>query len=217
MKLLSPANAKLKKGFETEGYLAVSFGLPAVKTCPYADQCLKGCYATKAFYRMSAAVAKRARNWKATLSNDFIYKMNADIETAKKKAERKGLKLIVRIHDSGDYFSQEYADMWKEISSQNSDVEFYSYTKSVKFFIKDYMRLPSNLRIIFSMGGKTDNLINKNIHRHCQIFETSTDLRFAGYADTSNDDSIAALAVTKFIGIVYHGSKALTFSTMETV
>ena len=54
--------------------------------------------------------------------------MNEEIR--KKKATH------VRVHDSGDFYSPKYLNKWVDIATQNKDVIFYAYTKSIKFFIR---------------------------------------------------------------------------------
>jgi len=108
----------------------------------------------------------------------------------------------IRIHDSGDFYSIAYLNKWISIATQNKDVIFYAYTKSIKFFI-DGLLLPKNLKIIFSEGSKTDNLINVNKHRHARIFKSKELLEAAGYVNASDND-LKAIQDNKKVGLVYH-------------
>ena len=74
--------------------------------------------------------------------------------------------------------------------------------KSIKFFING-LKLPKNLKIIFSEGSKTDNLINTTKDRHAKIFKNVADLLNAGYIDASNND-LNAITDNKKVGLVYH-------------
>jgi len=120
--------------------------------------------------------------------------MNEEIE--KKKATH------IRIHDSGDFYSVKYLQKWIDIAIQNTNVIFYAYTKSIKFFING-LKLPKNLKIIFSEGSKNDNLINTVRDRHARIFKDLTQLLSAGYIDASNND-LKAITENKKVGLVYH-------------
>lgn len=55
---------------------------------------------------------------------------------------------VVRIHSSGDFFSQEYLDMWINIVESFPDLNFYAYTKRLDDF--DWSNVPGNLNIINS-------------------------------------------------------------------
>ena len=92
---------------------------------------------------------------------------------------------------------------WVNIANDNKDVIFYAYTKSIKFFI-DGLKLPKNLKIIFSEGSKTDNLINVNKHRHARIFKSKELLKAAGYIDASANNDLKAITSNKKVGLVYH-------------
>jgi hypothetical protein len=58
-----------------------------------------------------------------------------------------------RIHESGDFYSQEYLNKWKEIARKNPKVKFLAFTKS---FTLDFSNLPKNLKIIMSVFPDTD-------------------------------------------------------------
>ena len=42
---------------------------------------------------------------------------------------------VVRVHDSGDFFSQEYFDAWLEVARGRPRTRFYAYTKSLPFWV----------------------------------------------------------------------------------
>tara|TARA_R110000782_G_scaffold253166_1_gene341213 strand:- start:418 stop:723 length:306 start_codon:yes stop_codon:yes gene_type:complete len=98
---------------------------------------------------------------------------------------------------------------WVTIAKQNKDVIFYAYTKSIKFFVNDLfpdtdtLLLPKNMKIIFSEGSKTDELINAREHRHARIFKTSEELNAAGYIDASEND-LKAITDNKKVGLIFH-------------
>tara|TARA_R110000803_G_scaffold75455_1_gene139831 strand:+ start:4788 stop:5402 length:615 start_codon:yes stop_codon:yes gene_type:complete len=67
----------------------------------------------------------------------------------------------VRIHSSGDFYSQEYFNKWIDFCNDNKDVEFWAYTKSLNYWVRRINDIPKNLVLTASWGGKHDNLINE--------------------------------------------------------
>ena len=59
------------------------------------------------------------------------------------------------------------------------------------------------MKIIFSEGSKTDELINAREHRHARIFKTSEALNAAGYIDASEND-LQAITDNKKVGLIFH-------------
>jgi len=199
MKLLTQ-NAKLKKTSIENNMRVLNFSLPAYKTksgktvCPFAKDCIKYCYAQKGNYTFPSVIKGLNNRYELSKTDEFVPKMNATIILER--------PTHVRIHDSGDFYSVEYLNKWISIANDNKEVIFYAYTKSIKFFING-LKLPKNLKIIFSEGSKTDNLINVNKHRHARIFKSKELLNAAGYIDASNND-LQAITSNKKVGLVYH-------------
>ena len=84
----------------------------------------------------------------------------------------------------------------------NPHVIFYAYTKSIQFF-KGCINIPENMKIIFSEGSKTDELINARKDRHARIFNNVQDLNAAGYVDASAND-LQAITDNKKVGLIFH-------------
>jgi len=194
-------NAKIKKTSIKNNARIFNFSIPAYKTksgkstCPFAGGCQKYCYAQKGNYTRFPIVQElMEQKYKISKTNNFIPLMNEEIK--KKKATH------IRIHDSGDFYSPQYLQKWVDIATQNTNVIFYAYTKSIKFFV-DGLLLPKNLKVIFSEGSKTDNLINVKKHRHARIFKNKELLQASGYIDASNND-LKAITSNKKVGLVYH-------------
>jgi hypothetical protein len=193
-------NKKLKKTSIANNKRVLNFSLPAYKTesgktvCPFAKDCIKYCYAQKGNYRYPSVKKGLNKRYELSKTKNFVPMMNATITLER--------PTHVRIHDSGDFYSVEYLNKWLEIAKQNKDVIFYAYTKSIKFFING-LKLPKNLKIIFSEGSKLDNLIDTNKHRHAKIFKSEAELINAGYINASNND-LNAITDNKKVGLVYH-------------
>ena len=90
-------------------------------TCPC--HCT-GCYATKGNYNFSSTKVSLAI--RTILARDFMDWLEKAIN-AQIKAEK--IK-FVRIHASGDFFSRDYAEMWKRIAIENPSVKMWTYTKN---------------------------------------------------------------------------------------
>lgn len=196
-------NSKLKKTSKHFGKRVYNFGIPAYKsasgkmTCPFADKCVKFCYAKKGAYTWSNVKPAFERRYQLTKTDLFVEVMDAEIK--KKRAD------YIRVHDSGDYYSPEYLQKWITIAELNPGTKFYSYTNSIQF-IKDLETIPANFDFIFSDSGKQVNLINKATDRHTKIFDSLEQLQDANYTDASNFDLYATKwhSNTNNVGLIIH-------------
>lgn len=135
-KLLKYENAKLKQQF--------IFNLPATKqvcgrVCP-------GCYAIKAQVRFPKTVlASRERLFVASNSDTFVPTIISELQSTRRAAR------TVRIHESGEFHSQEYLNKWEEIALACPDFTFYAFTKRKRDF--DFSKLTAlpNVSIIDSL------------------------------------------------------------------
>ena len=143
-------NSKLKKTSKELGVRVFNFGIPAYKsasgklTCPFADSCVKFCYARKGAYIWSNVKPAFEKRYELSKTNRFVDEMYNEI--VKKKPD------YVRVHDSGDYYSEAYLNKWIDIALLFPEVKFYSYTNSVLLLKK--ATLPDNFDVIFSDSGK---------------------------------------------------------------
>ena len=183
----------------------VSFGIPALmsadgfKTCPQAGACAAVCYARQGMYIMPNVKSTREFNLKIARENihEFIRMADQDLSGMS--------ETLIRIHDSGDFFSQTYLDAWIFLARKHPEKKFYAYTKSLHL---NFTGLPSNFKVTQSEGGKLDSQIDKS-KSHSRIFTSDADRRKAGYGDGSNTDTLAIRGAIK-IGLVYHGTRKLT-------
>lgn len=192
--LLSTGNTKIKKNKIN----TATFGLQAVKTCPGRGSCAKECFATVGNYSFDVVKNKQKERLKASKKKNFVEIINAEIVALNTGA--------VRIHDSGDYYSEAYLRKWIQIAEANPDVIFYSYTKSLKFLKKDAdtwrISLPTNFVITLSYGGKHDYLINPAKDKHALVFLSLEDLLEYKYSDTSKFDDNAYNPKVKRVGLI---------------
>jgi hypothetical protein len=110
---MSAGNKKLDKSIGI-------FNLPAGKDYTCENTC-KNCYAIKAQYLYPQVLPCRIRNFEASKQENFVSLMVALIVKAKFK--------VVRIHESGDFYSIEYMQKWDNIAKQLPEIKFYAYTK----------------------------------------------------------------------------------------
>lgn len=203
-------NEKLQK--DNGGtYNIIGFGIPAdydfqhngetVNTCPSALACRAVCYAKQGRYAMPNVIAARQHNLEMSQNPYFVDFVVADLERMRKIN-------TVRIHDSGDFYDQEYYDKWCAIATMLPEITFYAYTKTVNMDL--WSHKPDNLKITQSLGGKHDESVNLDMP-HSRIFATHEDRVAAGYVD-GNVNDVPAIEGLVQIGLVYHGQKKLTDS-----
>ena len=204
-------NEKLQK--DNGGtYNIIGFGIPAdmnfvdanwnpLNTCPGALACRAVCYAKQGRYAMPNVLNARKHNLELSLQDSFVPMVIADLARMRKVN-------TVRIHDSGDFYNQEYYNKWCSIARALPHITFYAYTKTVNMDL--FGNKPDNLQITQSLGGKHDNLVNLN-RPHSRIFATHDDRIAAGYENGESSDALAIEGVVQ-IGLVYHGNKKLTDS-----
>jgi hypothetical protein len=206
--LLTNGNRELKAdGIFTWSLPALAAKLSTGKNmlvCPSAGVCANLCYARSGTYNFSNVKAAHTRNLELILDNPIGWKnrLNDELKTKRYQGGKS-----VRIHDSGDFFSDAYFELWLEIANDNPDVFFYAYTKEVAM-VKRY-ELPNNFVIIFSMGGTQDHLVDKENDRHADVFPSLEALQEAGYTDQEESDLLAATLPTNKIGIVVNNIKHL--------
>jgi hypothetical protein len=220
MSTLLTANAKIRKSGKKHGISLYNFGIPAYKsqsgliTCPAAGSCAKGCYAQQGAYVFGNVKPVFEWRLKVTQSDEFVSLMQAELDAAKRKAAKRGQRVVIRIHDSGDFYNVPYLKRWLAVIEANADVQFYAYTKQVRLFKR--LETPANFRLIFSEGGLFDSEIDLNKF-HSRVFRTHEELQAAGYADASEDDLVAGLGDNPRIGLVYHGAASKEFTTSENI
>ena len=203
MEYLCTQNGQLKKTSKASGMRVFNFGIPAFetpdgkRTCPFAGEWAKFCYAQKGAYSWSNVKPAFKRRYEATKQDSFVDRMTAEIK--KRKIE------VLRVHDSGDYYSPAYIEKWRQIALNCPSTLFYSYTKSIPLF-KKAEPMPENYDIIFSEGSTVDHLIDVEVDRHARIFESEEALLEAGYVNAMENDLFATkwFNATGKVGLVIH-------------
>ena len=160
-----------KKLRNTDKIRFMIWNLPAVKTCPFrTEMCEKACYARKAEKCYPTVLPSREKNYAESLSDDFVENMIFTIESELNSKKYRGKLAIFRIHESGDFYSLEYARKWANIAKHfESDprIRFLAYTKSLLYFVQlgvNFSCFPSNLVIRSSLWKDTSEY-NLNLTR----------------------------------------------------
>lgn len=145
-----------KKLRNNESVRFMIWNLPSQKTCPFAtEHCKKYCYAKKAERIYKNVLSSREKNLEESKKVTFAMDMILTISKLLNSKAYQGKKVCFRIHESGDFYSQEYFNKWLEIAKffeYNENLVFLAYTKSIDF-IHD---LPSNFIIRLSIWDDTN-------------------------------------------------------------
>ena len=188
------------------------FSLPACATCcPNAGKCKEGCYAKKG--RMACPTAQNAyyENYDMVVDGSLWKQLDAEITVLECKAEREHKQLRIRVHDSGDFFSVEYANRWMDVMRNHPDVVFYAYTKMVNMFkYGSSIKMADNFRYVLSYGGLEDENI-QDYDRKAIVISEDMDVPL-GYVDGSHDDYYASEPSYDKIALYYHGPKSGRFT-----
>jgi hypothetical protein len=155
------ANTKLSKGKESEfltiglflsPYNQNSFG---VNLCPFASPaCIEACLNTSGLASVFPSIIEaRKKKTELFLNNRQAFKeqLVKEIARYKKKADKQGKRLAVRLNGTSDI------DYRPEFFNMFPDVQFYDYTKSI-FRVRRKAQgiLPSNYHLTFSYSGENE-------------------------------------------------------------
>lgn len=167
-----------------------------MNVCPNAGACASFCYARSGTYNFSNVKRRHLQNLEYILEDPdgWFNQMLAEVQKPKMQGKH------IRIHDAGDFFSEDYLHLWMKIAELTPDVTFYCYTKEVTLF-KKQAEFPANFKYLFSMGGKEDHLIDLENDRHAEVFKDEAAILDAGYGNQDASDLLAITLPTNKIGI----------------
>lgn len=115
------------------------FNVRAVVDCPCRTAgCEAVCYATKGNHVFPSVKKSRERSYMESKRADFSDAVAYTIRTEKQSGRYKKAVMIVRVHESGDFYSIQYLRKWLSAwyELKNDDgVMFVFYTKSFPFFL----------------------------------------------------------------------------------
>lgn len=151
------------------------WNLPTGSTCPFALECkvtvdrITGKFdVKKGQYRCYAASperfpAVREHRWK----NFEVVKQGIKPTIPKDCT-------AIRIHAAGDFFNQQYFDMWIQLAYDNPSIEMWAYTKSLRYWVNRIQDIPSNLVLTASYGGREDILIEQYNLKHVKVYSSAS-------------------------------------------
>tara|TARA_R110000744_G_scaffold373429_1_gene485579 strand:- start:42 stop:638 length:597 start_codon:yes stop_codon:yes gene_type:complete len=167
----------LRKTKYYEG-VVYEWNLPSGFTCPFAMECLvkvdrhTGKFDNKSkAYRCYSAMQERFPAVRNHRWANFDFLRDGGKPEIPKKAE------AVRIHMSGDFYSQDYFNMWLDICNENPKIEFWAYTKSLKYWVKRINEIPDNLILTASKGGRNDDLIDEYNLKNVEIIKAKEEAK----------------------------------------
>ena len=166
------------------------FNLPTGHSCPFAKDCkIKVDRETGKFdtigkvYRCYAASAERFPGVRKSRWTNYKDMLKGKAIEIPKDATH------IRIHSSGDFFSQKYFDTWLKVARQNPNVKFWAFTKSIQFWVNRLDVIPKNFTLQASKGSIQDNLIKEYDLKFAEVFPTLESIPKGMPIDT--DDSLA--------------------------
>lgn len=150
----------------------LAFSLPAGSDFSCAGEtsiCKDACYAKKGRHVFANVQSLQAANWKLLkqmeASADSAGAIKAISDIIPKNAK------IYRIHESGDFFSQWYIDVWEKVIKSRADVQFWFYTRCFQFNWENISKLPN-----VSCWASTDS---ENLVAATKFVENNPAFRFA--------------------------------------
>lgn len=166
-----------------------------MNVCPQAGACASFCYARSGTYNFSNVKRRHIQNLEYILEDPdgWFSQMLEEVQKPKMVGKH------IRIHDAGDFFTEDYLHLWIKIAELTPKVTFYCYTKEVTLFKKQ--KFPDNFKYLFSMGGKEDHLIDLEKDRHAEVFKDDAAILDAGYGNQDASDLLAITLPTNKIGI----------------
>jgi hypothetical protein len=173
MALLSTANTKTMKG-EKYGYktyilhLAPSL-ISGFQTCPKASAgCAAACLNKAGMGAFSNVQQARINRTKMFFEDrfNFMLQLVKEIKSAKKKADKEGLKLLVRLNGTSDInFIKIRVGDYRNLFEMFPDVQFYDYTK----LIVNSETIPSNYHLTFSKSESNDRDVSAAIRNGLNV------------------------------------------------
>ena len=203
-------NAKLSKSIAT-------FSLPAGHSCPFAKECMSKanrltgkvidgqhckfrCFAASQEALYPSVRKARWHNFELLKSASSVEKTTQIIQASLPRGNA-----FIRVHVSGDFFSEKYFLGWVNTAMNNPATTFYGYTKATPFLVEYKKYLPKNFRFTASKGGTCDNLIAKHKLRSAEVVFSVNEATEKGL-EIDHDDS-HAITADKSFALLLHGTQ----------
>jgi len=191
-----------------------NFSLPAGWTCPFAKECLSKsnrltgritdgehcrfrCFAATNEARATTVRRARWKNFEIIRNARSVEKMAKVIQDSLPHGMDK-----VRVHVSGDFFSERYFLAWLNVAMNNPFRVFYGYTKALPHLVKYRQWIPGNFRFTASKGGTHDHLIGKYHLRSAEVVFSLEEAEAKGLL-IDHDDSLAFGGTDSFALLIH--------------
>ena len=120
-------------------YRYAQFNTRAIIDCPFRSAgCERICYATKGNHTKPSVKGSRIHSAEESRRQDFSDAVVYTVRVEKKSKRYKDAVMLIRIHESGDFYSVQYlrkwVKAWAELEHEDG-VQFVFYTKSFPFFL----------------------------------------------------------------------------------
>lgn len=210
---------KLKFGFGNSklSKLIVTFSLPAGYSCPFALKCLSKanpttgkiqdgpetefrCFAASQEIVYPTVRRQRWHNFNLLRQTKTLEEMCELIQSSLPSDAR-----IIRVHVSGDFWSERYFLAWLNVAWNNPHIVFYGYTKAIPYLVKYKDQLPNNFRFTGSIGGTHDFLIHQQGIKYAQVVFSVNEAKRKGL-EIDHDDS-HAINSNKSFALLLHGTQ----------
>lgn len=183
------------------------FNLPAGWACPFADACKTkadrdtGKLIVRPNPRVSTAepfvcYAARAERFPGVRDSRWGNFENVR-DALKSGAVPFGIPRTathVRIHGSGDFFSEEYFRAWCDTAAAYPQVQFWAFTKSINYWVDNQDRIPPNLALTASTGSVHDSLAVEHGLRTATVYYHIEDIPEDMVIDTDDGEAQDPLA-----------------------
>jgi hypothetical protein len=111
---------------------------------------------------------------------------------------------IFRIHEAGDFFSNNYFKAWIEVANTFPNIKFYTHTTSLQFWLSNINSVPSNMNLIASMNDDNKEMILKNNLRYSTVVYSVEEAK-EKRLPIDYDDSIACCSDSNFALLIHGG------------
>jgi len=210
--IFGQGNAKLDKD-------TLTFSLPAGFSCPGALECLSKadpssgvlkdgpqqkfrCFSASTESAFTSVRDARWHNYNLLRYAENSVAISTLIQRSV-HAARRSYTTKVRVHVAGDFFSSDYFRGWMSAAAKIKGLTFYAYTKSLHLWVKHQTSIPQNFRLVASIGGKYDDLVESHRLVSARVVMHPDDAKALGL-EIDHDDSLALGAKESF-ALLLHG------------
>jgi hypothetical protein len=113
---------------------------------------------------------------------------------------------VIRLHVSGDFFSDSYFLAWMDVARARPEILFYTYTKSLPIWIRNRSSVPANFKLTASEGGKYDALIELERLKSAKVVFSPEEAQQLGL-EIDHDDRLAYASERSF-ALLLHGRQS---------